>query len=437
MVDNGNTYESSVGGILGGSDSTGHERVWPGMKTSELPKVDYRSVKPLQGNLKDLTEDNFEKLKRVLEKRGFDVPLFMWNGFILDGHQRVRVAQKIDLKPYEVPYIEIEAKDENEAKKRVLEISSQYGTITQEGYDQFTADLPEAELLETVNFDALGNFPDDPEVEEDEPPEVSKEPAKSELGEVYQLGRHRLMCGDATKKEDVDRLMDGKEADMVFTDPPYGIEYEGGMKHWDMLKNDDNLDFLPEAMQAMFDAQAEGAATYICFNDRAIPILMSALPQYEVNKIIVWVKNNSSFQISAHYKQKHEVIVYLKRKKEKLNWYGGSTEVTTWEIDRASANEYHSTEKPVSLCARAIKNSSRKDETVLDLFGGSGSTLIACEQLDRTCYMMELDERYVDVIRKRYWKLVNDDNEDGWEDNTKAITKQGKQEAATPPASST
>jgi hypothetical protein len=172
---------------------------------SNLPTIDYRVVKPFQGELKDLSEANYNKLKNVLIKRGFKVPLFLWikeespateaggtfqTLFLLDGHQRQRVMIKENMQPYEVPYVLIEAATEAEAKTQLLEISSQYGTITQEGFDKFVADLPEADLKD-LYFDRLTEFSREPDKDtvEDEVPEVSSEPPVSKLGEIYQLGR--------------------------------------------------------------------------------------------------------------------------------------------------------------------------------------------------------------------------------------------------------
>lgn len=185
-----------------------------GVKTSDLPTIDYRTVTPLQGDLKDLSEKNFEKLKRVLEKRGFDIPLFIWKhdgeNYILDGHQRVRVAEKIGLEPVEVPYIEITAKNEKEAKKRVLEISSQYGTITQEGYDEFTADLPEAELLDTVHFDTLSYLRNDEEVEEQDSPYTKKVTPP-----VYEVKGEKPSLSDLFDTTKTDELLKEIEASSI------------------------------------------------------------------------------------------------------------------------------------------------------------------------------------------------------------------------------
>lgn len=187
---------------------------------NNLPTIDYRKLQPLQGDLKDLTDANYDKLKRVLKKRGFTAPVFVWRDgetlYLMDGHQRQRVMVKEDVNDkgnYEVPFVVIEAKNIKDAKAQLLEITSQYGTITQEGLDQFIAEaeLPEGEVLEVVNFDAL-SFSKKPveetDVEEDEAPEP-EDTAISLLGVVYQLGNHRVLCGDATSADDMQKLMGG------------------------------------------------------------------------------------------------------------------------------------------------------------------------------------------------------------------------------------
>lgn len=389
---------------------------------NNLPLIDYRKCKPLQGDLKDLSEANYKKLKGVLEKRGFDVPLFLWKSgedyFLMDGHQRQRVMTREDMQPYEVPYILIDAKDEKEAKSKLLEITSQYGTITQEGFDAFIAELDEAEVLEAVHFDALSfGGKEETDVEEDEPPEVDdKEPPKSKLGEIYQLGRHRVMCGDSTK--DLGSLLNGQEPGMVFTDPPYGVDYQSRVdeerrKGWGKIENDDlQGEELQDFITGVLD-QTDNPR-YVCCNWQSYSDFEKALGK--PNSLIVWDKG--SIGLGAGYRNQHEFVLFY----GKLDH---NSESNVWTIFRDSTGGYtHPTQKPVEIPARAIRNSSDKGRIVLDYFGGSGSTLVACEQLDRTCYMMELDPKYCDVIRKRYWKLTHDGNEEGWEEGTPVIGKE-------------
>lgn len=241
--------------------------------------------------------------------------------------------------------------------------------------------------------------------------------------EEKDIKSHYLMCGDSTKVEDVEKLMNGQKADMVFTDPPYGVGYDGGAKKRDNLENDENTTIYNSLSNTVGVCSAT-SALYIWCSPNKQPEVIGLLKSIgiDVRSFIVWVKNNATFSnFSMQYHAKYESLLYCFISGNSPEWYGENNEVTVWEANRAVKNEYHPTQKPVELSSRAIKNSSKKDDIVLDLFGGSGSTLIACEQLDRTCFMMEISEAYCDVIRKRYARLIN--QEEIWQDLTSAIIK--------------
>jgi DNA modification methylase len=256
-----------------------------------------------------------------------------------------------------------------------------------------------------------------PSIKEDEAPEVDESvPAISKLGEVYQLGRHRLMCGSATEAGDVALLMNGDKADMVFTDPPYGYSYESNhQKKHKVLENDDTmLDFLPSVLAYT----NENSAVYVCGSFQTIADWIIYVKQNELKlkNLIVWKKNNWSMgDLKAAYGGQHELIIYANKGKSELR-QGRDRDV--WEFDREPPT-VHPTMKPIELVSRAIKNSSNSKGKILDVFGGSGSTLIACEQTDRTCYMLELDEKYIDVIRKRWAKFVYPER---WENEWETLT---------------
>lgn len=246
------------------------------------------------------------------------------------------------------------------------------------------------------------------EVEEDDYEEPEDLEPKAKLGDIYQLGRHRLMCGDSTSVTDVEKLMNGNKADMVFTDPPYGIDYSGGRsqvvrdKEYGKLKNDDlQGEELGNLICNVFNFNKKEADVYICVS----PIMQKPFLDYieqqgkDLNAVIVWDKKQPGLGYMA-YRRQCEFILFVKGKPFKK---GDATDFDLWSISRDDATTYvHGTQKPVGVSARAIKNSSKQDDNVLDLFGGSGSTLIACEQLDRNCFMMELDPHYVDVIIARW-----------------------------------
>ena len=244
--------------------------------------------------------------------------------------------------------------------------------------------------------------------DEDEVPELPEQPV-TVLGDVWVLGKHRLMCGDSTSIDAVDKLMDGQKADMVFTDPPYGVDYDGGHavkgKRREKLKNDANPEIYEGVMPIIYLASKDGAATYLWFSDSKSAAVTAAVTAagYEVRNTLIWNKNVAQFgAIGAQYKSKHEPCLYCFKKGHAPYWGGPNNEVSVWDIKRCPKNEHHPTQKPVELAERAFGNSSKAGDTVLDLFGGSGSTLIACEKTNRINRSMELDPKYCDVIIKRW-----------------------------------
>lgn len=249
-------------------------------------------------------------------------------------------------------------------------------------------------------------------IDEDEVPEPPVE-AKTKLGDLYHLGRHRLLCGDSTDEGTVARLMDGAKADMVFTDPPYGVAYTGGLQFKDgnveknnreMIKNDD-VDIYEDVFKIL--SKFSNGPCYVWFADTKASSLYVAAEEYgDIHALIIWVKNGGYGALNANYKQKHEPCIYWKPKGKTLNFIGSTTETTIWEINKDGRNDLHPTQKPIALPSKAIQNHNAK--TVLDLFGGSGSTLIAAEQTNRTCYMMELDPKYCDVIVQRWENLTGE-----------------------------
>jgi len=246
----------------------------------------------------------------------------------------------------------------------------------------------------------------------DDCPEAPEE-AKSKKGDLWILGEHRVLCGDSTSADAVSKLMNGEKADMVFTDPPYGVNYEGGHFHSgdvkikrkrEKLTSDDTTAiyaaFLPIAMM-----HVDGPC-YMWFAASKARDIYNALfdNQCEIHALIIWHKTNATYAaMNAQYKQRHEPCIYFKPKGSNLRWCGATTEATVWNQDRDGINDFHPTQKPVALASKAIFNHTAV--SVLDLFLGSGSTLIACEQLKRKCYGMELDTKYCDVIINRWQKF--------------------------------
>ena len=250
--------------------------------------------------------------------------------------------------------------------------------------------------------------PEEGKTDPDDVPETPEDPI-TKPGDLWILGNHRLLCGDSTNSQHVERLMDGKKADMLFTDPPYGVNYEGGHFHSgdvnikrkrEKLANDGNDQIYADVIPLI--ASFCDGPCYTWFADtKPLKLYQAVEAVGQIHALIIWHKTNAKYAaMNAQYKQRHEPCLYWKPKGSTLRWCGAATEATIWEMKRDATNTFHPTQKPVELAERAIGN--HKAQIVLDLFGGSGSTLIACEKTSRHCRMMELDPAYCDVIVKRW-----------------------------------
>jgi len=423
--------------------------------------MEYRKLselKKLTNNPRTIKKDDMERLMKSIEENQdyFDArPLILSDRtgelVIIAGNQRYEASKRLKLDT--VPTYIIKGLTEEREKEIIIRDNVSNG----EWDWDMLANEWDIEDLSEWGVQTPDDWKEDPEeIEEDVAPELSKEPSRSKLGEVYLLGEHRLMCGDSTDPEHVKRLMDGEKAQLVFTDPPYGVSYTGvaGSTKWEMIENDslrtDGLtQFLVAAFQNAYDHSDESAAIYSWFSSKNHVEFREALSAagYEFKEELIWNKGMSLS--GADYQYAHEACLYLQKKGEKARWYGGRDKTTilgqkrtdftsmkkesliqmllnmqdsstVWDVNRDNVTTYqHPTQKPNTLSATAIRNSTEKDMIVLDLFLGSGSTLMGAEQTGRICYGMELDPQYVDVIRKRYCKFVNDDDTD-WEDYTPA-----------------
>ena len=253
--------------------------------------------------------------------------------------------------------------------------------------------------LDKLLFVEQEGLTDEDAVPEDVEPKVK-------LGELWQLGNHRLLCGDATSESDIATLMDNQKADMVFTDPPYNINYEGGSKIRDKIKNDqieEYYEFLLLVFKNYRLFMKTGASIYICHADtERINVTKSFQDaNFHFSSVIIWAKDNATFGRQDYF-WKHEPILYGWSTNGSHSWFGPNNEDTIWNIKRPSRSLEHPTMKPIELINRAIKNSSKSEDIIMDVFLGSGSTLIACEKTNRNCYGLELDPKYCDVIIKRW-----------------------------------
>ena len=265
----------------------------------------------------------------------------------------------------------------------------------------------EDDLAEIIG--EVEKLPGEEHTDPDDVPEVDEAAVITKPGDLWILGDHRLLCGDSTNPQHVERLMDGKKADMVFTDPPYGVNYEGGHFHSgdvnikrkrEKLANDADDQIYADVIPLI--ASFCDGPCYTWFADtKPLKLYQAVEAVGQIHALIIWHKINAKYAaMNAQYKQRHEPCLYWKPKGSTLRWCGASTEATLWEMKRDPTNNFHPTQKPVELAERAIGN--HKAQTVLDLFGGSGSTLIACERQHRHARLMELDPAYCDVIVKRW-----------------------------------
>jgi site-specific DNA-methyltransferase (adenine-specific) len=322
---------------------------------------------------------------------------------ILGGNMRLKAIQEIGLK--EVPIIKAENLTEQQQREFLIKDNVGFGEWD---WDALANDWNPAELnewgLDVPNMDLTELEAEDDNFEEPENIETD-----IVLGDLFEIGEHRLLCGDSTDSDSVAKLMDGEKADMVFTDPPYGVDYEGGaMTKRTKLDNDQkNTNIYQEVLPNIILFTNDKAPMYIWhaagYADMASHLWDNNI---EIRSQIVWNKNMAQFgALSAQYKQKHEPCFYCFKKGNAPFWYGPTNEVTVWDVSRESKNEFHPTQKPIELPSRALNNSSKKGDCILDLFLGSGSTMVASHQLKRKCYGMELDPKYCQVIIDRMKKL--------------------------------
>lgn len=375
----------------------------------QIVNKNINEIKEYENNPRN-NDNAVEYVANSIKEFGFKVPIIIdKNNIIVAGHTRYKASKLLGID--EVPCIVADDLTEEQIKAFRL-VDNKSAELATWDLDLLNMELESITDLDMELFDF--NIEKDLKevVDDDYEVELPEEP-KSKLGDIYKLGNHYLMCGDSTKKEDVDRLMNNQLADLIVTDPPYNVNYEG--KTEDNLKiMNDNLEdtnfysFLKQAFDNLFVHTKEGGAVYIFHADTEGLNFRKAFKDsgYKLAQCLVWIKN--TFVMGRQdYQWRHEPILYGWKLGASHYFVDDRTLDTVLEFDKPNRNAEHPTMKPIELIAYLIKNSSKKDEIVLDLFGGSGSTLIACEQLERKAYMMELDPRYCDVIIDRWEKFTN------------------------------
>ena len=342
---------------------------------------------------------------------------------IVVGHTRWKAAKKLGMKT--VPCIMADDLTEEQIKAYRL-ADNKTNELAEWDFDLLGEELDGILDLDMTDFGFdFSEQEAEKEVTEDIPPEVDEENEPiCKLGDIWQLGDHRLLCGDSTVKETVERLMNGDKADMVFTDPPYNVDYSSKnvflneADKGNCIQKDIEGDFgytdeecgeklWKPAFQNMRDNAKDCCSIYVTMPQggaHMMMMMMIAAAGWQVKHELIWVKNNHVLGRTDYF-YKHEPILFGWAKTHKF--YGkGEFNKSVWEIDKPSKSDLHPTMKPIRLIANALQNSSKENDLIIDFFGGSGSTLIACEQLGRKCYMMEIDPKYCDVIVKRWENLT-------------------------------
>lgn len=381
----------------------------------QIVEIELSKIKPYEQNAKKHPREQIRNVAESIKEFGWRQPIVLDKDYvIIIGHCRYAAAKRLKLKtaPCEIA----DNLTEEEVKKLRL-----IDNKTNESDWDLDLLIDEIKGLDfsafEIDWGVLDEKPAEPEVVEDDfdiDKAMPKEPT-SKIGDIYLLGRHRLMCGDSTKEEDVRQLMNEKEADLLLTDPPYNVDYEGsgGKKlENDNLMEEEYREFLIKAITNAEEYLKEGSSFYIWHADKKAYFLYLALLKcgLTVRQCLIWRK--SSLVLGRQdYQQIHEPCLYGWKEGASHSWYNDRKQTTVMDFDRPTKNDLHPTMKPIKLFDYQIKNSSKQntatEETiVLDLFGGSGTTLVCCEQNNRTCYMMEYDPKYVDVIITRWETLT-------------------------------
>lgn len=400
--------------------------------------IDIEDLSPFQDDIKTMTPSTLKKLENVIISQGFSEPIAVWpndgRNWILNGHQRHTALQSLRSKGWFVPPVPValvDAADEDEARKKVLTLASQFGDFNQDHLLEFVAKARlDTDWIRNNARLAAGDFKWPTLKTDDGGDDVPSTPAIVcvRRGEVYHLGAHRLMCGDATSFQEMQTLMKGDIADMLFTDPPYGIAYKSNA--WDSEKSEvlaqrtdreiENDHSTEVGINALYNADkfiAENAHMFVWCRWSCFQPFVDALKEIaNIKSVIVWDKGGPGLgDLECSYGDS-EWAIHAMRGRRPL----AERQNCVWQVNRMKGLQMvHPTQKPVDLCTRAILNATRNDEIVLDLFGGSGSTLISCEQNQRSARVMELDPLYCGVILDRWQefsgKIAHRDDGETWD----------------------
>ena len=391
------------------------------MNTQKLEQVPIDKLVPYSRNARTHSKEQIAQLRASLREFGFVSPAVIDADYnILVGHGRITAARE---EGYEtVPCVF--AENLTEAQKRAYILADNQLALNA-GWDEEMLSVELSDLqdqsfdLSLLGFDTgeldklLGTGNEKDIADDDFDLTAALEKASFvELGDIWTVGKHKVMCGDATSPEDVEMLMDGKKANLVLTDPPYGVSFkasDGLTIQNDSLKGKEFYNFLLAAFKNMADHLEKGGAAYCFHADTEGLTFRKAFIDagFHLAGVCIWVKNSLVLGRSD-YQWQHEPVLYGFLQNGKHPWYSDRKQTTIWNYDKPKRNKDHPTSKPLDLLCYPIQNSTQENSVVIDTFGGSGSTLMACEQLNRICYMMELDPKYASVILRRYVEDTGD-----------------------------
>lgn len=386
-------------------------------------------IKYDQRNYRDHDERNLSLIKKSIQRCGAGRSILLdKNGEIIAGNATYKTLQELGIPVKIIPTdgktaIALQRTDLDTNSRKRKELAAFDNSTSDKvhwNFDNIAADFDLSELPD-FGIEALPDMEPVEPVEEDDVPNVSEATPRTKKGDIWQLGEHRLMCGDSTVIADVEKLMAGEKADMVFTDPPYGVKYTEKNKYLNSIGKpmafpkaidgdsqtpDELHSFLADVFKNIFSCSGDKVSYYITAPQGAQLLLVYFLALQEsgfaLKHMLIWNKNNHVLGL-CDYHYKHEPILYgWKEKGTHVFYGGGQCKTTVWDFPKPQKNDLHPTMKPVALVSEALLNSSQSNDIVLDLFGGSGTTLIACEQLGRKARLMEIDPHYCDVIITRW-----------------------------------
>ena len=392
-----------------------------GKTTTEMQLIPLGKLVPYVNNARTHSPEQLAKLRSSLREFGFINPVIIDRDFnVIAGHGRIAAAKEEGIT--EVPCVFVDYLTEAQKKAYIL---ADNRMALDAGWDEELLRI-EIESLQGADFDvSLTGFGEDEIADlfsgdgekdvKDDDFDLSAALEKAafvEKGDIWTVGRHRLMCGDATSAEDVSALMDGKKANLIVTDPPYNVAFKSGSGlsiQNDSMENGEFYTFLYNSFQNMAEYLEKGGAAYVFHADTEGLNFRKAFVDagFHLAGVCIWVKNSLVLGRSD-YQWQHEPVLYGFLKNGKHPWYSDRKQTTIWNYDKPKQNKNHPTSKPLDLLGYPICNSSQENAIVLDAFGGSGSTLMACEQTNRICFMCELDEKYASVILRRYVEDTGD-----------------------------